>query len=140
MIERPEHTRQRPSIPLWVKFALMLLVVFGLVVSGWLSRKERADVRLVAEPVIDFTSLYADVYFTVENRSAVVYTDLPVMIKLYADTEAGALQIGSLLTTIDVAARSNGRMLRRLEKLDRPIVEGEALFATVELHQHKGLF
>ncbi|MCD4828450.1 MAG: hypothetical protein K8R90_03350 [Candidatus Cloacimonetes bacterium] len=132
--------RARLSAPAWVKLALLLLVVFGLMFSGWLRKKERSDVRLVADEVTDFTSVYADVYFLVENTSSLPYEDLPVMIRLYAEGPDGSFEVASMLVAIDVAPHSSERMGRRLERFTRMLAEGERPFATVEIHQHDTWF
>ena len=135
-----EQRPNRPPTPAWVKFALLLVVVFGLLVSGWLRRKERDDVRLVAEEVTDYTSAYADVYFTVQNGSSLAYEDLPVMIRLYADGPDGTQEIASKLIAIDVEPGASVRLGRRLEQLARPIAPDEAPMATVQIHQHDSWF
>lgn len=130
---------QRPPTPAWIKLALLLLVVFGIVFSNWLRKKERSDVRLVAEEVVDYTSAYIDVYFLVNNTSSIDYTDLPVMIRVYA-SDAMNDEVTSLLTTIDVKAGESVRMGRRLDKLARPLADDERPFAVVEIHQHDTIF
>lgn len=114
--ERIDINKRWP-IPAWVKLVLFLLVIFGLLMHNCWKKSQGSNILISDIKLAEFTSVSADIKFTVANRAEV---ELTKALKISIFSSSGRL-IADKLTNVTIPAKSHKRFLKVLQKFNFPI-------------------
>jgi hypothetical protein len=117
-VERIDINKRRP-IPNWIKFLLLIMVIFGVGLRNCWKKSNPSSVMISDVQVTEYTISTIDVKFTVENQNKV---DLKKSILIKVMHRSG-IELASKLTTIEFPAQSKKRYLKVLTKLVKPVNE-----------------
>lgn len=130
LIERPDFSQKRRSIPAGVKLLLLAAVILGIFLrTCWYDTKERYyEITFIEFDSQTLSS--ADVIFSVKNHTNMERQE-SVEIRIYTDTGE---ELASRITAIDIPPRSERCHRKMVEGWNRALREGESLsHATVEI-------
>lgn len=115
-VQRIDINKKRP-IPHWIKFVLLIMVVFGISLRNCWKKSNPSSVLISDIQVTAFTISTIDVKFTVENPHNIA---LQKAILIKALDNSGS-ELASKLTAIEFPPESKKRYLKVLTQLQKPL-------------------
>ncbi len=116
-VDRRIDIKRKWPIPANIKMILMLLVIFGLLLSKCWHDNKASNILITEIKINNVTKVSAEVSFVVANRASV---ELTKTLKIGIYTKSGEL-IADKLTNVTIPKKSHKNFLKILQKFNFPL-------------------
>jgi hypothetical protein len=131
--ERLDFPKKYP-VPNWIKLAIIVALIAGFGIYDCSQKKVLDEIKVLDVKITDYSRVHIEVQYTIQSQSH-VDRDIWFILKAF---DIKGKELGSTLYQVNVKAGRSQPMLKILDKLERPLENGEKPDkATVSIYTRK---